>query len=131
MRYFFVCNLSKNKFMNYVLAISGANYGEQSSYLAVQFAQVLIMKGHSIHQIFFLQNGVTNANSAINMPSDEINLLQEWQAFHHHHQVPLHLCVSASQRRGINEKNLAKPFILAGLGEFTQAVLQADRFIQF
>ena len=54
------------------------------------------------------------------------------------HQIPLHLCVAASQRRGIVDTltaenpekiNLAEGFTIAGLGEFISATLKAERVI--
>ncbi len=125
--------------MQYVIAITGDVYGKQSSFLAWQFACALLAKGHQIRQIFFMQNGVSHANKLISPAHDEENLLQRWQTFSETHQVPLHLCIAAAQRRGVVDaltspcqtENLASPFVLAGLGEFSQAILKADRLIQF
>ncbi len=125
--------------MRYVLAISAANYGKQAAFIALQFAEVLIAKGHQIQQIFFFQDGVTNGNSLVLPANDEVNLLKAWQTFHQQYNVQLHLCIAAAQRRGIvdhkttisTETNLATPFILAGLGEFMSAVLTCDRVLQF
>lgn len=117
--------------MQYVLAIKSHVYGSQGAYLAYQFANALIRQKHSISQVFFFQDGVNNANVLVNPATDEINLMEKWQTFSHQHQVPLHLCISAAQRRGITEQNLAKGFTLAGLGEFSKAVLEADRLMSF
>ena len=125
--------------MRYVLAVSGANYGKQSAFIALQFAQALVAKGHQIQQIFFMQDGVSNANKFVSPANDELNLLKAWQTFHQQHQVPLHLCIAAAQRRGVvnemtsemTEVSVATPFILAGLGEFMQASLTCDRVLQF
>ena len=48
--------------MNYVLAVKSPVYGKQGAYLAYQFAEALIEKGHVISQIFFFQDGETNGN---------------------------------------------------------------------
>ncbi|VEJ09312.1 sulfurtransferase complex subunit TusD [Actinobacillus delphinicola] len=125
--------------MRYVLAVSGANYGQQSAFTALQFAQALVKQGHQIQQIFFMQDGVSNANKFVSPANDEFNLLKAWQAFHQQYQVPLHLCIAAAQRRGVvdeitsatSEISVASPFILAGLGEFMQASLTCDRVLQF
>ncbi|UXN36442.1 sulfurtransferase complex subunit TusD [Avibacterium paragallinarum] len=124
--------------MRYVLAIKQPVYGSQGAFLAYQFAQALLGKGHQISQVFFFQNGVSNGNGFVYPANDEFNLQQAWQTLSQQHQIPLHLCIAASQRRGVvdalsskdkQQSNLADGFVLAGLGEFSQAVLTADRVI--
>ncbi len=124
--------------MNYVLAVKSPVYGKQGAYLAYQFAEALIEKGHVISQIFFFQDGVTNGSGLVYSANDEVDLTKCWQTFSHRYNVPLHLCVAASQRRGVVDRitaknstqyNLANGFIIAGLGEFMAAVLTADRVI--
>ena len=124
--------------MNYVLAVKSPVYGKQGAYLAYQFAQALIEKGHCLTQIFFFQEGVSNGNAFVYPANDEVNLQKCWLEFSQAHGVPLHLCVAASQRRGVVDEmtaknaeqvNLAKGFIIAGLGEFMAATLKADRVI--
>ena len=117
--------------MQYVLAVKGEVYGAQAAYLAYQFAEKLLEAGHEISQICFFQNGVSNANVLVNPANDELNLVEHWKKLAEKHRLSLHLCISAAQRRGIVEQNLAEPFILAGLGEFSQAVLKADRLLTF
>lgn len=117
--------------MRYVLAIKGEVYGSQAAYLAYQFAEKLLESGHEISQIFFFQAGVSNANRLVDPASDEINLVEKWKSLAETHRLSLHLCISAAQRRGVVEANLAEPFILAGLGEFSQAVFKADRLLTF
>lgn len=125
--------------MDYVLAIKSPVYGAQGAYLAYQVAEVLLAAEHNITQIFFFQDGISNANALINPASDEINLLEKWLNLAKLHHLPLHLCISAAQRRGVvdhqtsksQQSNLAEGFILAGLGEFSQAILKADRLLTF
>lgn len=124
--------------MNYVLAVKSPVYGKQGAYLAYQLAESLIKKGHIVTQIFFFQDGVSNGNAFVYPANDEVNLTQSWQAFSQKYGVPLHLCVAASQRRGVVDAttakqaahfNLAEGFIISGLGEFIAATLKADRLI--
>ncbi|OOF81211.1 sulfurtransferase complex subunit TusD [Rodentibacter caecimuris] len=124
--------------MNYVLAVKSPIYGTQGAYLAYQFAEALIEKGHSIKQIFFFQDGVSNGNRFVYPAVDEVNLQRYWQVFSTKYSVPLYLCVAASQRRGVvnemtaenkNNHNLAEGFVITGLGEFMAATLNADRVI--
>ena len=70
---------------------------------------------------------MSNGNGLIYPANDEFNLTQAWQAFSAQHHIPLHLCVAASQRRGVvdaltakdtDHTNLAEGFEITGLGEF-------------
>ncbi|MGQ0287465.1 sulfurtransferase complex subunit TusD [Pasteurellaceae bacterium 22721_9_1] len=124
--------------MQYVLAVKHPVYGGQGAFLAYQFAIALLEQGHEIRQIFFFQEGVSNGNAFVSPANDEFNLTKHWQQLAEQYQVPLHLCIAASQRRGIvdfstallpEQQNLAPHFVLAGLGEFSQAILEADRVI--
>ena len=124
--------------MRYVIAVKSPIYGKQGAFLAYQFADALIKKGHEISQIFFFQDGVSNGNALVYPANDEVNLQKHWQMFSITHNVPLHLCVAASQRRGFVDNlttsttdhyNLAEGFTIAGLGEFMATSLKADRVI--
>lgn len=124
--------------MNYVLVVKQPIYGSQGAFLAYQFAQALIQQQHQISQIFFYQAGVNNGNAFVYPANDEFNLQQAWQQLAKQHNIPLHLCIAAAQRRGVvnsqsaqtkEQQNLAQGFQLAGLGEFSQALLLADRVI--
>ena len=124
--------------MRYAIAVKSPVYGKQGAFLAYQFADALIKKGHEISQIFFFQDGVSNGNALVYPANDEVNLQKHWQMFSITHNIPLHLCVTASQRRGvvdnlttstIDHDNLAEGFTIAGLGEFMAASLKADRVI--
>ncbi|MEG9533053.1 sulfurtransferase complex subunit TusD [Mannheimia indoligenes] len=125
--------------MDYVLAIKSPVYGSQGAYLAYQVAEELLQAKHNIRQVFFFQEGVSNANALVNPASDEINLIEKWQKLAELYRLQLHLCIAAAQRRGIVDEqtsssattNLAQGFTLAGLGEFSQAVLKADRLLTF
>ncbi|NBI13863.1 sulfurtransferase complex subunit TusD [[Haemophilus] felis] len=124
--------------MRYVLCIKQPVYGSQGAFLAYQLAVALLAKGHQLHQVFFFQSGVTVGNTFVNPANDEFNLVQAWQQLSNQHYFPLHLCIAAAQRRGVVDQqsakdqqscNLADGFVLAGLGEFSRAVLEADRVI--
>ena len=124
--------------MNYVLAVKSPVYGKQGAFLAYQFAQALLEKGHAISQIFFFQDGVSNGNGLVYPANNEFNLTQAWQALSAQHHIPLHLCVAASQRRGVvdaltaketDKTNLAEGFEITGLGEFMAMALKADRVV--
>ncbi|MDA3979828.1 sulfurtransferase complex subunit TusD [Gallibacterium sp. AGMB14963] len=126
--------------MRYVLSVTQPVYGSEASFLAYQFAQTLLQAGHTIEQVFFSQAGVSHGNAFVYPANDEFHLIKHWQQLAQQYQFPLYLCIAASQRRGIvneetsftgSQNNLAEGFVLAGLGEFSQAVLTADRVITF
>ncbi|ABR74127.1 sulfurtransferase TusD [Actinobacillus succinogenes] len=124
--------------MRYVIAVSRPVYGHQGAFTAYQFAVALLAAGHEITQIFFFQDGVTNGNACVYPATDEFNLPKAWQKLSRDYGIPLHLCVSAGQRRGIVDNltalnseltNLADGFVIAGLGEFIRAILESERVI--
>ena len=124
--------------MRYVLQVTQPLYGGQGSALAVQLAEALLVNGHQLDQIFFYREGVYNGNAFSYPANDEINILAVWQKLAKQYQVRLNLCVAAAQRRGVvsvessqdnQQQNLAEGFEIAGLGEFSRALLEADRLI--
>jgi len=124
--------------MRYVIAVKNSVYGAQGAFTAYQLAQAIVAQGNEISQIFFLQEGVNNGNVFVYPANDEFNLVKAWQELSQNYNIPLHLCIAASQRRGIvdnstallpTQMNLADNFVIAGLGEFMQATLQADRLV--
>lgn len=124
--------------MRYVLQVTQPLYGGQGSALALQLAQTLLNSGHQLSQVFFYREGVSNGNAFTYPANDEPNILAQWQSLAKQHQVRLNLCVAAAQRRGVVsaqsavdgvQNNLADGFEIAGLGEFSRAVLEADRVI--
>ncbi len=126
--------------MNYVIAVKSPVFGSQGSALAYRFVETLLAQKHNVTQVFFFQDGVSNANALVNPASDEVNLVEKWQNLAKLHRLSLHLCVSAAQRRGVvdqsttpitDKTNLAEGFVLAGLGEFIQAMFNADRLMTF
>ncbi len=123
--------------MRYVIAVKSPIYGKQGHF-SLSICKCINQKGHEISQIFFFQDGVSNGNALVYPANDEVNLQKHWQMFSITYNIPLHLCVSASQRRGVVDNlttpttahyNLAEEFIIAGLGEFIAASLNADRVI--
>lgn len=104
---------------------------------ALKFAESLIAKGHIIHGVFFYQHGVINANVYLQTPSDEINHLTAWDKFHAETQTPMHLCITAAERRGLTDSNapgfshnIAEHFTISGLGELVVLTNKADKVIQ-
>ena len=86
--------------------------------------------------VFFYQDGVLNANSKVHIASDEFQTIKRWQDLHKNYQLPLHLCITAAEKRGMTEDDdtchLIHPaFTVSGLGELVELSTTADRLVQF
>jgi len=128
--------------LTYTLVVNGPVYGSQSAKSAYQFANALIAKGHSLVNVFFYQDGVTNGSDLTVPANDEFDLVTAWQTLATEHDVRLETCVAAALRRGIvsqdeanqhglAQSNLAEGFHQAGLGSLAEAMLVQDRVVQF
>ncbi|WP_394132977.1 sulfurtransferase complex subunit TusD [Shewanella maritima] len=128
-----------NKF---IIQVNGANYGSNASFHALQFTQAAISQGHSIVNVFFYQDGVSNANALACPASDEVDVQQLWTELAKQHNFPLTNCVSAALRRGVvstqdakenglSQSNCHEQFIQGGLGELVTGIEQADRLVSF
>jgi tRNA 2-thiouridine synthesizing protein D len=124
------------------LLLTASPFTHQATESAYHFAKALLLKGHSIHHVFFYQDAVYVGSQLNCVPHDEISLTERWQSLAEEYHFDLILCITASERRGIlnseeakrNEKNsdnLAKGFQLGGLGQLFEACLASDRVIEF
>lgn len=115
----------------------------QGAYSALRFIQATIEKGHSVNGVFFYQAGVTVANAFQTVLSDELALYEKWQDLAQQHKIPLQVCVTAANRRGIisqedaqqdkdrHDHNLVSPFQSVGIGELVAMLNESDKSIQF
>ena len=128
--------------LNYVLVVDGPAYGTQAARTAFLFASAVVEQGHRLSRVFFYRDGVHNGSALTAPASDEFDLLAGWQQLARDHQVELQTCVAAALRRGVVSEqeaeqnrlpghNLAPGFEQAGLGGLAEAMLTADRVIQF
>jgi tRNA 2-thiouridine synthesizing protein D len=76
------------------------------------------------------------------VPDDEFDLTRRWQMLAKQYSLDLVVCISAAQRRGLlhaeeakrqkkHDKDLADGFRIGGLGQLLEAMMEADRFIEF
>jgi tRNA 2-thiouridine synthesizing protein D len=128
--------------MIFSLAVYAAPYSSQASHSAYQFALAALLQGHSVHRVFFYQDGVHNATNLAAPPQDEFNLQEAWQRLANDHKLDLVVCVAAALRRGILDEaeakrydkpshNLASEFTISGLGQLVEAAVVSDRLISF
>jgi len=120
----------------------GGVYSTHSSYSAVRFCRAAVAQGHTISQVFFYADGVTQANSLVNPLADEFDAVSAWNELAKHTNIDLVVCISAAERRGvINDEqareedkkcgNIHPRFRVAGLGELHAASLESDRTVSF
>ncbi|MFT5757861.1 MAG: tRNA 2-thiouridine synthesizing protein D [Alteromonadaceae bacterium] len=104
---------------------------------AIDYIECALKSGIDIVGVFFYQEGVLNASSHLSLPSDEYQAHKQWQRLSRDYQLPLHICVTAAEKRGLSDDigsnqqtNIDKAFILSGLGELVELSNKADRVIQ-
>ncbi|RBP52674.1 sulfurtransferase complex subunit TusD [Arenicella xantha] len=124
------------------LLVTGAVFSTQAGFSALRFANAAIAAGHSITQVFFYQDGVTQG-SALSVPlGDEFDASSAWGELADKQGIELVICVSAGERRGVlgdaqahefakAAHNLHSSFRVEGLGVLHDACLQADRTVTF
>lgn len=109
---------------------------------AVQFAQSVLSRGHSIHRVFFLDEGTKVGSALAVFPQDEADRLQPWADLVEQHDVELVLCISSALKQGMldaaeaerHEKASASihpAFIISGLGQLVDATSSSDRLVTF
>ena len=100
----------------------------------IEMAEAILTAGHQINGVFFYRDGVLNASTLISIPSDEFQASSAFVRLHHEHQVPLHLCITAGEKRGLTDKdemmNISSAFTISGLGEMVELTSAADKVVQ-
>jgi len=128
--------------MKYAIQVNASPYQSNSGETAYQFIKAALGAGHEITRVFFYKEGVYHAFRYVTPPDDEVNITQRWSCLASEYSVDLVVCISAAQRRGLLEmreakrqgqqdNNVADGFRIAGLGLWVEAVLEADRFLEF
>lgn len=131
--------------MHFALFISAAP-DQETAYHAWSFAHAAIAAGHKISRVFFAGAAVAHGNALITPGRDEVSLTARWQALQveaaAQQPIELVICVAAALRHGVLDAenaqrweqasaNLAHGFIISGLGQLTEAQLNAERLISF
>jgi tRNA 2-thiouridine synthesizing protein D len=125
----------------FTLVIHAAPWSQASS-TAFNFARELLAQGHQIYRLFFYQDGVFNAFSYLVPSQDEIDLAEQWQELIQRHELDAVVCVASALKRGIIDDaeaqryelpagNLREGFVISGLGQLIDAVIQSDRTLSF
>lgn len=128
--------------MNFALVISGAPYSSQAPQSAFYTAQAALAAGHRICRVFLYGDGVLLANTLATPPRDEENWTRHWSRLIVEHRLPATACIASALRRGVLDEtearrheqpaaNLAEGWAMAGLGDWVEAEMNADRVLYF
>ncbi|WP_417437000.1 sulfurtransferase complex subunit TusD [Idiomarina abyssalis] len=94
---------------------------------ALSFALAAINGGHEIACIFFYREAVNHALLAT--PVENKALINQWEAMSRQHNVPLVVCHTVAERKGIEEFHPS--FQASGLTALATAIANSDRTLQF
>ena len=128
--------------MKFAIQINSIPYQSSNGETAYQFIKCALELGHEVLRVFFYQEGVYHAFRYATPPDDELQIVSRWSALARDYDIDLVVCISAAQRRALLEPNearrqekkdndIAEGFRIAGLGQWVEAMIRAERFIEF
>jgi len=128
--------------MKYAIQINTSPYASSASETAYQFIKTVLQMQHEVIRVFFYQEGAYHAFRYVTPLDDEVSMVARWSELAREYDVDLVVCISAAQRRGLLEQgeahrqgkqdnDLAEGFRIAGLGQWVDAILQSDRYLEF
>jgi len=104
------------------------------SVTALDYVESALKSSVEVVGVFFYQDGVIHANQQAQTASDEFQCIKHWQALQQRFKLPLYLCITAAEKRGLSDEqpnNIHPIFTVSGLGELVELVNKADRLVQF
>lgn len=128
--------------MRFAIQVNSGPCQSNAGYSAYRFIMAALQQGHEVVRVFFYYDGIYHAFKHITPPSDELNLSNLWSELAKAHKIDLLVCISAAQRRGLlhqdeaqrqgkQDNELAEGFRIGGLGQWTEALIEADRVLVF
>ena len=128
--------------MKYAIQVNAGPNASDAGLVAYRFIQAALQARHQVLQVFFYQEGILHAQAYALPPDDELNMPQLWSELASEYGIDLVVCISAAQRRGLlcadevrrqglSDDYLADGFRIAGLGQWLDATLKADRCLVF
>ena len=121
--------------MHISILVQGSPTSTRACHSALAFAESVADSEHNLFRVFFYQEAVTIGARHFDAPPDEPNLQTQWLALSKQYDIELVICVSAAQRRGISQADdhdtVADGFIVSGLGQLIEAMLESDRLVSF
>lgn len=127
--------------MKFALLVTAAPH-QENAWHALAFCKAALARGHDIPRVFFYGDGAAHGNRLLLLPQDEADVAQGWRTLHEQHAVELVVCVAAALKRGVMDAdtaaredkpvaNLAPGFLISGLGQLAEAMVEADRLVSF
>mgnify|MGYP000395079209 CR=1 FL=1 len=106
-----------------------------ATHTAYKVVEQAIANNVDVIGVFFYQDGVLNASKYLSVASDETQVISLWQQLQLQHNIALHLCATAAEKRGlIHPENdtalLHSEFTLSGLGELVMLTNKASKVVQ-
>lgn len=128
--------------MRYAIQVNAGPKHNHTDYSAYRFIQAALVQGHEIVRVFFYHDGIYHAFKTNSPPDDELQLTKLWGDLGKQHSLDLLVCISAAQRRGLlhsdevrrlgmHDNYLADGFRIGGLGQWLEAMIEADRVLVF
>lgn len=128
--------------MKYAIQVTGSPNSGNGGLSALRFVEAALLSGHQIIRVFFYKEGVYQAFRYATPADDELHLAVMWSDLAQRHALDLVVCVSAAQKRGLlsseearrqgkQDNDIATGFRIGGLGQWVEAAVSADRFIEF
>jgi tRNA 2-thiouridine synthesizing protein D len=128
--------------MRFAIQVNASPYQSNTGFSAYQFIKAALAQGHEVLRVFFYHEGIYHAFKHNTPPDDEINLTDCWAELAAINKIDLVVCISAAQRRGLlhtdeaerrnkQDDDLTTGFRIGGLGQWVEALLEADRVIVF
>jgi tRNA 2-thiouridine synthesizing protein D len=128
--------------MRFAIQVNTSPYQSNTGFSAYQFIKAALAQGHEVIRVFFYHEGIYHAFKHNTPSDDEINLTDCWAELAAINKVDLVVCISAAQRRGLlyadeaerrnkQDDDLATGFRIGGLGQWVEALLEADRVLVF
>ncbi|QSX35284.1 sulfurtransferase complex subunit TusD [Shewanella avicenniae] len=126
---------------SFIILLSSSAITPANGLKAIQFAESALAQGHTIHSIFFSGDGISHANSLLQVVSDETDIKLHWQQFAAQHEIPLINCTTAASRRGVLSDveaselglsaNQSDLFHAGGLVELVAGITKSHRLVRF
>ena len=109
---------------------------------ALRFIDGVYDNGDEISNVFFFHQGVLHANRFFVPMGNSINAVESWNTVKTKYAIPLIVCTTAANKRGLlddeeakslgeAQSHIAPPFNQSGLGEFFTLLHDCDRVVQF
>lgn len=128
--------------MIYSLLVLSSPVSGLTSRRAAEFTRCVIARGHSVHRVFFLDEGTLASSANCVLPQDENDPQHAWLELARTHAVELAVCISSSLRYGMLDQEEAErygrtgasmrpDFSVSGLGDLVDACAASDRVITF